>query len=134
MRVVPDTNVWISALMSHGFCRALFTKIEENHDILISTAILDELIRVVERKIPNQPDLVDSLRKHLLSRLGEEDMDMQPQSFSIKDPDDIPILNSAIRLQADVFITGDHELLAIPPDTVPIRIVSPRQFWIDYLN
>lgn len=126
MRVVPDTNVWISALMSHGFCRALFTKIEEKHEIVISTAILDELIRVVERKIPNQPDLYDSLRKHLLSRLGKE--------MDITDPDDILILNSAIRLQADVFITGDHELLAIPPDTVPIRIVSPRQFWIDYLN
>jgi predicted nucleic acid-binding protein len=47
----------------------------------------------------------------------------------IKDADDIPILACAIAGEADVFVTGDKELLDLQK-IGNLPIVSPRQFWL----
>ena len=43
------------------------------------------------------------------------------------DEDDATILASAIEAEADVFVTGDQELLAVAKRS-PIPAVSPRKF------
>jgi predicted nucleic acid-binding protein len=46
----------------------------------------------------------------------------------IKDADDIPILACAIAGKADVFVTGDKELLGLRK-IEDLAIVSPRELW-----
>ena len=49
-------------------------------------------------------------------------------STPFRDPDDLPILASAIAASADVLVTGDNDILSIR-DKVPIPITDPRGFW-----
>jgi len=46
----------------------------------------------------------------------------------IKDADDIPILACAIAGKADVFVTGDKELLDLRK-IEDLTVVSPRELW-----
>jgi predicted nucleic acid-binding protein len=48
--------------------------------------------------------------------------------MEIKDKDDIPILSCALNGKADLFITGDKELLGLKKIR-KMEIVSPRVFW-----
>ena len=49
-------------------------------------------------------------------------------SIPLRDPEDLPILASAIAAAADVLVTGDEDLLSIR-DQVAIPITDPRGFW-----
>jgi hypothetical protein len=52
----------------------------------------------------------------------------QLPSVEIQDRDDLPILSAAISAGADMFVTGDKELLSI--DQIDrLAILSSRQFW-----
>ena len=46
----------------------------------------------------------------------------------IKDKDDILILSCALEGKADVFVTGDRELLNLKKID-GMQIISPRDFW-----
>jgi predicted nucleic acid-binding protein len=52
----------------------------------------------------------------------------QLPSVEIQDQDDLPILSAAISAEADVFVTGDKEILDIGR-IEKLAILSPRQFW-----
>ncbi len=52
-------------------------------------------------------------------------------SISIKDRDDIPILTGAVMGQADVFVTGDKELLDLRK-IESLAILSPRELWLQF--
>jgi predicted nucleic acid-binding protein len=49
-------------------------------------------------------------------------------AVEIRDQDDLPILAAAISGQADVFVTGDKELLDLG-QIKSLAMLSPRQFW-----
>jgi predicted nucleic acid-binding protein len=53
----------------------------------------------------------------------------QSPKVAIKDGSDVPILASAIAGRADVFVTGDAELLK-PGDVEGVPVVSPRNLWM----
>jgi predicted nucleic acid-binding protein len=55
-----DTNILISAFVfkSESMNR-LIERIVENHDLIISSYVLDELNEVVKRKFPNQVKALD---------------------------------------------------------------------------
>ena len=52
----------------------------------------------------------------------------QPPMVKIQDQDDLSILSAAISAGADVFVTGDKELLGLS-QIENLAILSPRQFW-----
>ncbi len=60
MRVMLDTNVWISILLfpSERFQRML-TEITSKHQLVLSSFVLDEIFAVVERKFPGKKEAVD---------------------------------------------------------------------------
>ncbi len=47
---------------------------------------------------------------------------------SIKDRDDVVILSSAYHGGAELFVTGDKEILGLS-QIKGMKIVSPREFW-----
>ena len=49
-------------------------------------------------------------------------------ALQIKDRDDVPVLACALVAKADVFVTGDKELLALGA-VEAMSILAPRQLW-----
>lgn len=50
------------------------------------------------------------------------------ETIDINDKDDIPILSTALNGNAELFVTGDKELLELKK-IQSMRIISPRKFW-----
>lgn len=49
-------------------------------------------------------------------------------TIAIRDETDVPVLSEAVAAGAEVLVTGDRDLLEIT-DELPIRILTPREFW-----
>jgi uncharacterized protein len=127
VRVFLDTNVLASAVATRGLCADVLREVLTSHELLISAQVLSELKRVLRTKFGVAQDLVDdfvSLMRQdaVLARPGS------PPPVEIEDQDDLPILSAAISAKADVFVTGDKELLALT-QIDDLAILSPREFW-----
>lgn len=127
MRVFLDTNVLASAAATRGLCADVMREVLGSHELLTSAQVLNELERVLRTQFSVPQDLIDdfmSLMRQdtVLARPG------QTPKIKIRDQDDLPILSAAIAAGADVFVTGDKELLGIGR-IEKLAIVSPRQFW-----
>jgi putative PIN family toxin of toxin-antitoxin system len=127
VRVFLDTNILVSAAATRGLCADVLREVLASHELLISAQVLGELRRVLRNKFGVDQDLVDEFiwlmqQDTVLARRG------QLPSVELKDQDDLPILSAAISAGADVFVTGDKEILDI--DRIEkLAILSPRQFW-----
>jgi predicted nucleic acid-binding protein len=89
--------------------------------------VLSELKRVLRDKFGVQQNLVDDFT----SLMRQDTVLAEPgrlPTIQIRDQDDLPILSAAISAGADVFVTGDKELLDIG-HIGNLAILSPRQFW-----
>jgi putative PIN family toxin of toxin-antitoxin system len=127
VRVFLDTNVLASAAATRGLCADVLREVLTSHDLLTSAQVLSELKRVLRTKFGVPQDLVDDFilltrQDAVLAQPGP------PPSVDIEDQDDLPILSAAIAAKADVFVTGDKELLELS-DVDDLAILSPRQFW-----
>jgi putative PIN family toxin of toxin-antitoxin system len=139
LRVVLDTNVLVSALMKPGSVPDLLVTRFVRHasfELLLSTAILEELRRVVRypavRKRIKASDYEIKLWVELLDLLSTPVEVMALASGVLRDPKDEPILATAVDGRADFIVTGDDDLLTLG-NHERIRIVTPRAF-LDQLN
>ena len=127
MRVFLDTNVLASAAATRGLCADVLREVLASHELVISAQVLGELRRVLRNKFGVDRDLIDEfiwlMRQDTV--LGQPS---QMPSVEIQDQDDLPVLSAAISAGADVFVTGDKELLDIGR-IEKLAILSPRQFW-----
>ena len=127
MRVFLDTNVLASAAATRGLCADVLREVLSSHQLLTSAQVLDELKRVLDTKFGVAPDLIDEF----LSLMRQDAVLAEPgqlPTVDIQDQDDLPILSAAISAEADVFVTGDKEILDIGR-IKKMAILSPRQFW-----
>ena len=127
MRVFLDTNVLASAAATRGLCADVLREVLASHQLLTSAQVLSELRRVLRTKFDLDQDLIDDFiwlmrQDTVLARPG------QLPSVEIQDQDDLPILAAAISAGADVFVTGDKEILDVGR-IEQVAILSPRQFW-----
>ena len=127
MRVFLDTNVLASAASTRGLCADVLREVLASHQLLTSAQVLSELRRVLRTKFDLDQDLIDDFiwlmrQDTVLARPG------QLPSVEIRDQDDLPILLAAISAGADVFVTGDKEILDLGR-IEQLAILSPRQFW-----
>ncbi len=133
MRIVLDTNVWLSAIFWDGEASKILEK-GENKDvqIIISEDILSEIITVLNRE--------SKFQKHILNlRLGIEDLLRTILSIStlietktkldiIKaDPKDNIILEAAIEGKVECLISYDNHLLNMI-EFRNIKIIRPGEF------
>ena len=128
MRVFLDTNVLASSIATRGLCSELLESIIHEHVLLTCQLVLDELDRVLADKfrLP-QPVIAGFLG--LLKAESRIVASQEALSISIKDAADISILACAIAGEAEVFVTGDRELLDLKR-AKGLPIVSPRQLWL----
>ena len=126
MKVFLDTNVLASALTTRGLCAELFEVVLQSHELLTSDPVLRELERILPGKLGQSEDVTEEfinlLHTHALL------VNTAPPFPSLPDPDDEPIVASAIAGNANVFVTGDKALLELQ-SVEHLPIVSPRNFW-----
>ena len=127
MRVFLDTNVLASAFGTRGLCADLVQAVVADHVLVTSEPVLAELEDVLYRRFR----LPKERRVAILAFLRRHHVEPTPDtlpSIPLRDPDDLPILASAMAAKADVLVTGDKDLLSIRGQ-VAIPITDPRGFW-----
>ena len=127
MRIFLDTNVLASAVATRGLCTDVLREVLARHDLIISDALLKELKRVLQKKFSVPSQLISGF----IAMLQQDTILAAPIDFpgiQIKDKDDITILAAALSGKAELFITGDKELLDLGK-VGNLTIISPRAFW-----
>ncbi|MCG9969924.1 putative toxin-antitoxin system toxin component, PIN family [Pelotomaculum terephthalicicum JT] len=131
MRVMIDTNILISALLFPGQqMNTLIYKITTEHQLILSSYVVDELLNVVRRKFKDKLETVDLLLSRLPYELVYTPQHPKPVLFEIRDEKDYPVLYSAIMEDVDVFVTGDRDFDGL--DLEKPEIISPAGFLEKY--
>ena len=127
MRVVFDTNIFISALIfpESSADKALRKVIQGEDQLVISKAILDELLGVLARKFSRDREALAQVAV-LLADIG---LLVRPghKINVLSDEADNRILECAVKGQADIIVTGDQALLNLGNYT-GIKILSLRKY------
>ena len=131
MRVMLDTNVLLSALLFPGermnrMMRCIF----EEHRLVLSLFVIEELEYVVARKFPAKAQAVDALLSGMSYELVYTPKEMRRDLFTIRDGNDYPVLYTAIVEDVDILLTGDKDF-----DDVEIErpaILTPSEFIEQY--
>jgi putative PIN family toxin of toxin-antitoxin system len=126
IRVTPDTNVLISGLFYDGNERAIVqAAIRGRVRLVLSMEIVDELIRVLEKKFKAHPELT---RDYVL-RLNELSDIVTPRKLSsalVRDREDVKIIECAHSGHSDYIVSGDRDLLSLKRYQ-QTKIVSPSE-------
>ena len=126
-----DTNVLISAaLFPSKSLHRMLDNITQNHTLVLSSFVIEELNAVVAKKFPNRLDALDRFYSKLSFELVYTPHKMKGNLFKIRDINDYPVLYSAIIENVDVLITGDKDF-----DDVQVErpeIISPSNFLKKY--
>lgn len=113
MRVVFDTNIFVSALVLPGSRgeQALLRVVEGRDQLVFSRAILDELLEVLARKFARNAEELSRVAL-FLDDLGEI---VEPGEVvtALADDADNRILECALAGGADLVVTGDKAMLAL---------------------
>jgi len=134
MRVVLDTNVLLSALISpHGPSDTIYRAWQKNRfDLVTSTTQIDELRRASRYskfKDVLQPHRVGTMVKNLRRSIILNVLPPLPDSVTINDPDDVFLLAMALGSEADYLVTGDHRAGLLQRGSIGrTRIVTPAVF------
>lgn len=128
MKIFADTNVLISAFTARGLCADLLEVILLDHQLLTGEIVLDELKSVLLNKLNVDEKKVQSVLQFMRQHHVEPAPD-KPSKIKVRDEDDRWILESALRANADVLVTGDKDLLVISSKVSQLKIISPRGFW-----
>jgi putative PIN family toxin of toxin-antitoxin system len=127
LRVFLDTNVLASSIATRGLCSELLESVLHDQELLLCPPLLQELERVLTEKLL-LPETVVTGFLALLKAEGLAVGTPRTPSRPIKDADDVPILACALGGNAEVFVTGDKELLELRK-IEGLEIVSPREMW-----
>lgn len=122
-----DTNVLVSAFTARGLCADLFKAATVSCELIVSEPLCEELRRILATKFQySAEEIAEALEIIEQDAFGVRSA--PALDIEIQDVGDILVLSTAIHGKADVFVTGDKEVLALGK-VGDMRIVSPRQFW-----
>lgn len=131
MKVMLDTNILLSALLFPSErVNSFLAKVLTEHDLVLSTYVVDELKRVVEIKFPKHKKDIDRFLSRLSYELVYTPAELPQGLFDIRDPKDYPVLYTAIAEDADVFITGDKDFLCVEAERPKIMTIA--QFMTEF--
>jgi putative PIN family toxin of toxin-antitoxin system len=126
VNVVLDTNVLFGAFASRGAYCDLLNRCLQKHRVVISKHIVDELVRGLVKQLRITPNYA----RTAVSDLSVECSVVVPLAVApdaCRDPDDLPVLGTALAGTCDHIVTGDRDLLSLRAFK-GIAIVSPRRF------
>ena len=127
MRAVLDTNVLISALFWGGTPRQVVDLAASGRfQAVTSPELLAELTAVLAEDFDVPQDKLDLVLRDVLS-YAEVVAVLEEPAIPVRDLADVKVLACALAGRADCIVTGDRDLLALPP-LPEVRILTPRAF------
>ena len=132
MRIVLDTNVYISAFVSRGLCAEVYQHCLQHHQLVLSDYILKEIQRNLIHKFGQSPSDVSET----LQILVEGSFQAVPQALDhpvSRDSSDDPVIGTAVAGKARYLVSGDPDLLLFK-HYGHLQIVSPRKFWEEMME
>jgi uncharacterized protein len=127
MRVFLDTNVLVSAVATRGLCADVLREVLRHHHLIISPELLTELESVFRKTLGLPQNIIFEFIE-VIKQDSQLSVPSPLLNVNIRDKDDLLMLSSALNGGADLFITGDKELLGLQ-SIKNMGIVSPRMFW-----
>ncbi len=136
MKVVLDTNVWISAWLWRGLPNKLIHLARnEEIQICISEPLLAELVNTLSyKKLQQKIQSLNLTNEQLLIGTSEITCIYPITNLNVpelRDPDDAIVLATAIAANAEVIITGDQDLLVLR-EYQNIQIMTAKDFLEHY--
>lgn len=130
MRLVLDTNVLVSAILSPNSISAkILNWGEDNGIILYSAATLCEVLSVLGRsKFSKYIDHDDIDGLSIRIKTVWLFVEILHQVQLCRDPKDDKFIDLALNGEASHLITGDNDLLVLHP-IENISVINPRTFW-----
>ncbi len=114
IRVILDTNVWISFLIGKRLSNIIIYIKNSAVKIIVTEALIEEIIDVTSREKLQRyfsPQHVEALVN--LLRTSAENIKIEPINFISRDPKDNFLLDLIDIAKADYLVTGDSDLLEL---------------------
>lgn len=129
MRVVIDTNVFISSFLGKGGNprKVIDFWKEGTITMCLSKGIIDEYIEVLYRLGISKKEIDEILKLFTRSHNSIFTANTKNINFEIKDADDKMFFECAVTLNAEYIISGDKVVLAVE-NYAGIKVVNPKQF------
>jgi len=128
VRVTLDSSVLIAAYVARaGVCAELLEEILRRHELILSQHILDEVGRKLTRKFLFPPKLVAAVLTSF-ARAARLVVPADLPADACRDPDDVPVLGTAVAGGAALLVSVDKDLLYLRRYG-DLEIVRPGEFW-----
>ena len=132
MKIVIDTNVFISATFWDGPSEKVIAELESrNIKLILSRAILKEFARVLQYdEIQNKIKDKDLEMKYTLQKIASLSKIVEPsQKIRVvtDDPDDDKFIEAAVEGKCEYIVSNDKHLLNLR-NYKQITIVKPEEF------
>jgi hypothetical protein len=133
LRIVIDTNLWVSGLLWKGLPWELLRLAEAREiDLFMAPAMIEELAQVLsyEKFRPRLEQLRLSsadLLAYAIDLASVFDVPENGPTIVAADPDDDTFLRCAVAAQAAYVVSGDHHLLDLE-EYAGIPILNVREF------
>jgi len=132
MKVVIDTNVFISSFFGGNPRKIINLWKKGKISLCVSKNILDEYIEVLQRIGLGDGREVEELLSLFAKGINILFTTKTPKIKAVRDdPDDDKFIECALRLKAEVIITGD-KALKVMNEYMGIKILTPQQFLKTY--
>lgn len=134
MKVVIDTNIFVSSFFGGNPKKIIDLWKNEKITLCLSHAVLEEYIDVLRRiGMKDEQELEELLS--LFSKGYNILFTIKTPQIKIveSDPSDDKFIECAVALKADIIITGDRKVLDIK-EYMGIRILTPQHFLENYRN
>ena len=132
IRVVIDTNVFVSSFFGGNPKKIIDLWKNEEIALCLSKDVLDEYIDVLQRVGLKDESEIEELLSFLAKGFNILFKTNTPKLKVVKDdPEDDKFIECAVVLKADVIITGDKALRKIG-EYMGIKILTPREFLKTY--
>jgi len=128
VKIVIDSSVLIAAAISRaGVCAELFEDVLTHHEPILSNFIVEEVGRKLREKFGFSDNEIRQLQRYLRKVAILVEPTELPKNVC-RDPQDIPVLGTAVAGGAALIVSVDKDLLALG-DFQGIVVVRPGDFW-----
>ena len=132
MKVVIDTNIFVSSFFGGNPRRIIDLWKTEKITLCLSNEILDEYIEVLQRIGLQDEDELGELLSLFKRGFNMLFTTKTPKVKVVKDdPDDDKFIECALALKAEVIVTGDKAIEAVG-EYMGVKILTPQRFLKSY--
>lgn len=127
MKVFLDTNVLVAAFATRGLCADVLRNVLAEQELITGTVILTELERALHKKLGLTQEFISEITALLRRYPVFSPPKILPKISSLS-PEDRKVLATALASGADIFVTGDQDLLDVN-EQFQLEITNPRGYW-----